>query len=849
MTGLAQDFRYAQRQLRKNPGFTAVAVITLAFGIGANTAVFTLVHAVLIKSLPVVNPRQLYRLGDNNNYCCVVGGNIHAAHFAIFSYPLYLQLRDQNPDFEQMAAFQASTTEYGVRRVPSSAPAVALTGEYVSGNYFSTFGVQAWSGRVLTPSDDQASALPAVVISYRTWQQRYGHDQTIVGASLTINGAPFTVVGVTPPGFYGDTLRSDPPDMFIPLADEPLIASDQSLLRHADLHWLYIIGRLKANVGLAALQAKLQTQLQDWMTDQAGTNLSQENRNAIARTTLRLTVGDSGITSLREQSLDALRLLIAVAALVLIIACANLANLLLARGAGQRQQTSVRMALGASRSRLIRQALTESVLLAVAGGAASLLVGFAVARTILALAFHGSMYVPIDPTPSLPILEFALVLSLLTGVIFGIAPAWWTSRLEPADVLRGAGRTTQDHPRLLQKALVVAQTALSVVLLAGAGLLLRSLTNLEQQHFGFETQNRLAVKVNPSLGGYQFEKLPMLYRAIASRIGEVPGVMSVSYAQYGPLDGDRWSSDVYFEDGRTRAKQGDEDYGVWDRVGTHYFETMGTPLLRGRAMDERDTPDSARVAVVNQSFVRRYFPNEEPIGKRFGSSPHNRSPYQIIGVVEDAKYTDAWVPAEPMVFLPFFQSVDKQKPELDEIRSNYIQSIVLRLRDGAQNVAPLVRQALAEIDPNLPVTAVQTLQEQVDRNFNQERLTARLTVLFGILAVALASLGLYGVTSYSVSRRTNEIGVRMAIGADRISVVAMVLRSAWRQIGLGLVIGVPTALAAGRLLASRLYNLATYDPLVLCLAVLVLSVCGSVAGFIPARRAAKVDPMVALRSE
>ena len=835
MHNVVQNIRYALRQMRKSPGFTAVAVITLALGIGANTAIFTLVHAVLLRSLPAAEPKQLYRLGDNDN-CCVWGG--HQDDFGIFSYALYRNLKDQTPEFEQMAAFQAATSRFGVRRNQSSDVAVPLVGEFVSGNYFSTFGVPAFAGRTLAPSDDAPEAAPAAMLSYRAWRDRYGLDRSAVGASFSINGSQFTVVGVAPPGFYGDTLRSDPPDLFIPLSQEPAIAGQQSLLNHAELHWLYIIGRMRRGITPSIVEPKLQVQIRQWLADQSGSALSEMQKANLAHTTLRLSPGGAGVTSLRDHSIKQLRLLIAVAALVLVIACANIANLQLARGTGNRQQTSIRLALGASRSRLVEQTLTESVLLSVIGGGAGLLVAFAGTRTILALAFQGSHYIPIDPSPSLPVLAFAFAMSLLTGIAFGVAPIWLASHFQPSEALRGANRSTRDRSSLPQRSLVVVQGALSLLLLVGAGLLLRSLHSLEDQRFGFETQGRLVVSVDPSLAGYKLERLASLYQQIEERVGQLPGVASVSYSMYSPLEGNRWSNDVLFEDGRTRAKQGEEDYMAWDRVGPHYFETLGTAVLRGRAIDERDAPSSRHVAVVNWTFAQRYFSNEDPIGKRFGLLPQHRGDYEIVGVVEDSKYTNARESAEPMAFLPFFQIVNYTEPEFrsGEFRSNYIDGVELRVTASAENIVPLVRRTLASIDPNLPVTEIRTLDEQVSRTFNQERLTARLTGFFGMLALVLASVGLYGVTAYSVARRTNEIGVRMALGADRNGVVAMVLREAFLQVGIGIGIGVPVALACARILAAELYGVKSYDPIVFVIAGLLLSACAFVAGFVPARR-------------
>jgi len=845
-----QDLRFGARMLRKNPGFASVAALTLALGIGANTAIFTLVHAVMLRSLPVVNPSELYRLGDNDN-CCVWGG--FQSDFGIFSHPLYRQLRDQTPEFEQMAAFEAAPVEFGARRGGASSTAESLVGEFVSGNYFSTFGVGAFSGRTFAPADDVKGAAPVVVVSYRAWKEHYGLDPSLVDGQLVINGMPFTVVGIAPPGFYGDTLRSDPPDFFLPLSQEPVVRKGSSLLDHPDLHWLYIIGRLKPGAEPGRVQTKLVVQLRHWLSDQAGSSMPDDKRADIARVALRVVPAGAGVTSLRDQSLTMLQVLVAVAAMVLIIACANIANLLLARGTANRQQTSVRLAIGASRMRVIRQALTESILLSVIGGIAGLCVAFAATQSILSLAFRGARFVPISAGPSLAVLGFAFLVSVVTGIIFGVAPALTASRLDPAVVLRGANRSTRDRSGLPQKYLVVLQASVSVVLIVGAGLLIRSLSNLEGQQFGFETQGRLIVSVNSSLAGYTPERLPILYREIRNRLAQLPGVLSVSYSMDSPMKGNVWINGIYFEDGRTRAKAaGEEDYAIWNRVSPQYFETIGTPLLEGRPIEEQDTANARRVAVVNEAFARRYFENQNPLGQHIGGEANqNRAAYEIVGVVGDAKYRFARRPSEPTVFLPFFQRVDYRETELAsaEVRTNYIDCIELRVASGPEKIEPMLRLAMSSIDPNLPINEIASLREQVSRNFNQERLIAELTGLFGVLALVLACIGLYGVTAYGVAQRRREIGLRMALGAERDHVVRMVVRGAMTQIGLGLLVGIPIALAGGRALSHQLFGVKSYDPMVLGAAVLTLGASALAAGLVPAMRAASIDPIEALRDE
>ena len=559
---------------------------------------------------------------------------------------------------------------------------------------------------------------------------------------------------------------------------------------------------------------------------------------------IHLTPAGHGVERMQTDYAVGLHLLITLSGLVLLIACANIANLLLARGVANRLQTAVRIALGAPRQRLIRQMLTESALLALAGGAAGVYVAYAGTQALLLLAFHGAHYVPISARPSLPVLGFALLLSLATGIVFGIAPAWMTSRSDPADTLRGAGRSTRDRSSWAQKSLVILQVALSVILLIGAGLLTRSLCNLENQHWGFVTQGRLIVKVDPALAGYAPDKLDRLYQRLESTLAQVPGVLSASLSGYSPLGDNNWNERIFVEGHPP-------DYaGVapsWVRIGPHYFETIGTRLLRGRAIEKRDTPAAPHVAVINETFARRYFPKEDPMGQHFGMDDASHSgDYEIVGIVEDAKYQDTRGPAYATFFLPLLQT-----PPGDLVRDGtvYIHDIELRTAGNPENLEASVRKTLAGIDPNLTILGMTTFAEQVSLNFNQDRLIARLTELFGFLALTLACVGLYGVTAFSVARRTNEFGIRMALGADRKNVLSLVMGGALGQVLIGLAFGIPLALAGARLMSSQLYGVKSYDPAIIAVAAAILAACALVAGLVPARRATKVDPMVALRYE
>ncbi|HEX8810804.1 MAG TPA: FtsX-like permease family protein, partial [Terracidiphilus sp.] len=512
----------------------------------------------------------------------------------------------------------------------------------------------------------------------------------------------------------------------------------------------------------------------------------------------------------------------------------------------------LQLAIGATRARLIRALLTESVLLACIGGAAGLFLAYSGSRTILLIAFRGAKVIPVNTSPSLSVLGFAFLLSLITGVIFGVAPAWISSHSDPAEALRGANRSTRDHSALPQKSLIVAQAAFSLLLLVMAGLVTQSLRNAEHLNFGFQEQGRLIVVVNPLTAGYKPERLPGLYQQLRDRLSQIPGVLNMSYSLYSPQDGDSWSDDIYIQ-GRSRESTEGKNV-TWLRVGPDYFKTVGTPLLRGRVIGAQDTATSPQAVVVDETFVRIFFPGEDPVGKHFGYSQSGHSgDFEIVGVVRDTQYRDpTWTEKQqPMFFRAFFQTTHFDEPtyQRSEVESEYIAPIELQVAGAADSVAPQVRQTLASIDPNLSIIEMRSLNEQVSRQFNEERLTARLTELFSLLALLLASVGLYGVTAYNVARRTGEIGVRMALGANRGDVVKMVLRGAFLQIGLGLLIGVPLVVATGRIVSSRLFHVGAFDPLILASAVFALAVCAFIAGFVPARRAATIEPVEALRTE
>ncbi|HKO04456.1 MAG TPA: ABC transporter permease [Candidatus Acidoferrales bacterium] len=843
---LGRDVRLALRQLRRSPGFTAVVVLSLALGIGANTAIFTLAHAMLMQPLPVAHPEQLYRLGDRDN-CCVIGGL--QGSYSIFSYPFYLLLRDHTPQFSELAAFEAEPRTMSVRRSGSPAPAQARKGQLVSGNYFSTLGVVMAVGRGITPADDRPGAAPVAVMSFRAWEQDYALDPTIVGANVSLNGSAFTVVGVAARGFFGEAFRPQPADFWLPLSFEPTLGGASTLgsvLDRADRGWLYVMGRLRAGASVPEAQARVNVELQQWLAGHP--EIGGDSRKEVPQQHIVVTPGNRGVTSLGDKMASSLYLLFGISGLLLLIACANIANLLLARGIAGRAHTAVQLALGASRGRLLRQALAGSAVLAFAGGLAALFVAYAGTRALLLLTFPEGTNAPITPVGSRTVLGFAFALAFVAALVFGLVPAWLNTRGDPAASLHGAGRGARDPSSFPSKLLLVFQVALSFILLSGAGLFTATLRNLEEQRFGFQTQGRMMVQVDPALAGYSLEQLYGLNQEISERLSRVRGVAGVSYSLYSPMEGQNWADDIAVE-GRP---PGSDDSSSWDRVGPNYFEVVGTRVLRGRSIGPEDTAASPHVAVVNETFVRRFLSGAEPIGKHLGIRDKSHVyDYEIVGVVEDAIYRNARKPPRPMFFIPYFQMVDYRDADdrAIQLRSNYIGTIALRYSGSAGEVEQAVRRSLGEIDPNLLVLRVQTFDQQLKANFTQERNFAGLSALFSALALLLAAIGLYGVTAYRVVQRTSEIGLRIALGSSRVQVLRMVLREVLLLVLAGVAIGVPGALAATRTTASFLFGLTPEDPGILAGAVATLAGVALMAGFLPALRASRVDPMTALRHE
>jgi predicted permease len=848
------DLRDAMRQLRKAPGFTTTALITLALGIGATTAIFTLVHQVMLKSLPVTKPGELWRIGDKD-HCCNWGGYTQGdeADFTLFSWEAYQNFRAHTPEFVDLAALQAGNANLGVRRVGSQAPVDTRNGEYVSGNFFRTLGVQPWIGRLMTDEDDKEGAPPVAVMSYRIWHDKYGSDSSVVGAGYQINGHPFTVIGVAPPGFFGAKLAAwGMPDFWLPVTTELLIDGPTSRLKRPQLNFLDLLGRVRPGVNPKSLEAKLKVELHNWLASHVP-DMEPDEKQLWEQQTLHLVPGDAGVTMLREQYREGLKLLLVAAGCVLLVACGNLANLMLARGLKDRAQTSIRVALGASRGRVVRKSLIECVMLSAIGGALGIAVAYAGTKLILHLAIENPRsFVPISATPSLPVLLFTLGVSVLTGIIFGIAPAWVTSRADPVEALRGANRSVGGGGSWAQKSLVIAQGAVSLVLLSAAAMLGQSLQNLEHQNFGFETQGRYIAWINPTLGNYKSEQMESLFRQIDDRLRQIPGVRTVTAALYAPMSGDSWNNGIRVE-GRPEPPPKEDTGSGFARVMPDFFDTIGAKIVLGRPITEEDTAATRNVAVINEAFAKKFFKDQNPIGQHFGPNKIKYSAtYEIVGVVRDIRYM-TWGMKEPV--RPMFWTPEAQVAQFDdpayasgETSSHFLGNIVIWAPGNPPGMEDRVRKALASVDPNLVLYNVDPYEKVVSGDFSQEKMIATLTSLFGVLGLVLAAVGLYGVMAYMVEQRTSEIGLRMALGADRAQVTKMVLSGAFSQIGIGLGIGIPAAIGAGRLMTTQLFGVKPWDPIMLALAVLMLGLAAVLASAIPARRAAGVEPMVALRN-
>jgi macrolide transport system ATP-binding/permease protein len=802
------------------------------------------VNAVMLRNLPVTDPKTLVRIGDESD-CCVNSGINDNGDYSLFATDTYYLFKKNLQEFEELAAMESGYPYWPltVRRVGGQSAAQSIVGTFVSGNYFRVFGLTPAAGRFFADADDQKGAPVTAVMSYETWQQDYAADPTVVGSTFAMNTKPVTVIGIAPKGFYGDRLSSQPPKFYLPLESmDPVLGAPY--VHNPEMSWAYVIGRLRPGVSQAALQAKASSLLRQQF---ATLKLFKDAKDkaALDRAHVGLMPGGGGIQNMQGEYKNHLRLLTWIAALVLLVACANIANLLLVRGMGRKAEMSIRSALGAGRGRIVRQLLTESVVLAGLGGLLGLGVSYLGARMLLLLAFPSEQGIPINAAPSPMVIGFAFALSVATGVLFGIAPAWIAARAQPAETMRSGTRTTVQGSSLVQRGLVVLQAALSLVLLVAAGLFAQSLSKLEGTDMKLDATNRYIIHISPQAAGYKQTELDALYRTMEDRFHALPGVVKVGLSTYTPVEDNNWSTGV-----KVQGEPDPQKDASWMKVNPEYFDSVGTHVVLGRGFTRQDAPGAPAVAVVNHEFVRQFLGGRNPIGRRFGFPDAGQDgAFEIVGVVEDTTYTSVYWKNHAMYFAPLTQRPTLPDNPIEKDLSMYAGAIVVQTERPVPGMEALVLKTLSGINPNLTVVKFQTFQEQINDRFTEERMIARLTSLFGGLALLLAALGLYGVTAYAVARRTQEIGIRMALGAERVSVVAMVMRGAAVQALVGLALGVPAAMLCVRYVKSQLYEITSVNATVMAAAIGTLALAALVAGIIPARRAASIDPMKALRVE
>jgi len=847
-----KDLRHGIRALAHAKGWTAVVVLSLALGIGANAAIFSGLNGLLLTSIPVRDPDSMVRLrwvGRNDMVTSSSDyGSINRANYGgenvrtTFSYPMYRQLVADNKTMSDLFA----CAPFSRVNVVVDGQAELAQSFVSSGNYYQLLGVGARMGRTILPDDDKATAPPVAMISSKYWHSRFGSDPAVVGRNVRVNNVPVTIVGVLPPDFTGvQQPLAEAPDISLPLALEPQLEpftpNGQDQISQPTYWWLQIMGRLKPGVTPAQVKGNLEGVFQSTaragldaymkgLTDTERAASGNRDRTRIPR--LVVEPGNRGVYDVGSTDLQAATILSVIVALVLLIVCANVANLLLSRAATRQKEMSVRMSLGATRWRLVRQLLTESLLLAAMGGVLGMVVGY-----------WGRSLLPMPTGVQLPldwrVLGFVAAVTLVTGIIFGIVPAMRGTAVNVNAALKETSRGVVGSRSVLGRALLVIQVAISLVLLVGAGLFLQTLGNLRRVDVGFDPQNLLLFRVNPSLNRYDEPKMRLLYTQMLERLASVPGVRGVAMSQPALLSGSVNSTGIYVQGRPAPATRPQDDSHSINRlvISPNFFDVMGIPVVLGRPLSEHDTDTSPKVVVINEAAVRKYFPNENPLGQHFGSSPETTGQLEIVGVLRDAKYNSVRDPAPPTMYVPFRQA--RLSNATFEVRTAAAPS-------GAMGA---IRDAARQIDTNLPLTDVSTQIEQVEKRFQQEKLFAQAYTLFGGLALLLASIGLFGLMSYNVSRRTNEIGIRMALGAQRTDVVGMVMRESMLLVVIGVVSGLAVAFFASRLLTTLLFGLPPRDPKTMIGAVAVMSIVSALAGYLPARRASKVDPMVALHYE
>jgi predicted permease len=834
---LPDDARYGMRILLKNPGFTAVAVLTLALGIGANTAIFSLMNAIVLRTLPVKDPSQLVLFGAGK-----WGGimdEVPYRSWQLFSYPFYRGVQADNSVFSDVTA--VSSMSNGVHgTIGESTETEAIDVRLVSGTYFSVLGVNPILGHAFTADDDRIpGGSPVAVASHAWWKRRFGGDPSILGTKMSIGSTVYTVIGVAPEEFFGTTV-GESPDVWIPLSMEEVLPPGWKGLNDKLFQSLYIIARRKPDATVEQAQASVNVLFKQAVRELAGPQPTKKQLDDIQHAFIELTPAATGLSKLRAQFSKPLRVLMVAVGLVLLIACTNIANLLLARATNRQREIAVRMSMGAGRSRVIRQLLTESFLLATLGAILGVALATWAIKLLPLIVFAGPQplqTLPVDVAPDSHVLAFTLLISLATPLLFGMAPAWRAARVELNYSLK-QGRSQAPVHSPLAKALIVAQVALSLVLLVGAGLFLRTLVNLTNVDTGFNKDSVLLFQIEPASGGYKEDaRLGRLYDEIEQQVSAVPGVHAASFSMFTFNQGS-WSEDAWAQEESPEAKSNREI--LYNKVGRGFFSTMGLPLVTGRTFGPQDNANSPKVAVINETMARRFFPNESPLGRtfRFGG-PDTRAENDkiVIGIVKDAKYMALKERAWPAAYLPSSQEV------------GYLWDFEVRFSGDAASTSVAVRQTIREIDPRLPVSAVGTLAEQVAHSVVDQRLTAQLSSIFSLVAVFLACIGIYGLMSYAAVHRTNEIGIRVALGAQQRQVLKLIMREGFILAVMGVAVGIALAFLLTRFLTSLLFGVQPFDPLTFASVALLLTLIALAACYLPARRAMRVDPVVALRYE
>ena len=824
------DVRYGLRQLRRSPGFTAIAVLILALGIGANTSVFSLIEAILLRTLPVSHPEELV----------LVRWESPQAKTDFLPYPVFAQLRDKSRGFSGMFAFY----NLGIATAVDGTPGIAA-GQLVSGSYFSVLGVPAIAGRTFTSDEDRFPGEdPVAVISYRYWERQFALDLAAVGKSITLNGHPFTIIGVTAPGFDGITVGTTQ-EIWIPMMMQAQVMDGRSLLNDPKAWFFQIMARRKPGASPEQAKASLNLAYHQIAQQQAGSRSSPEVGRELASESLVLIPASKGLSDLREQYSRPLLVLMALVGLVLLIACANVASLLLARGSARQKEIAVRAGLGAGRVRLVRQLLCESLLLSALGGLAGLLFAHIGDGLLLALPLTNGRPLALTLAPDSTVLVFASCVTLLATFLFGGTPAWNATRINLNAALNASvrgvvtGGASREARWGLPKLLVIGEVALSLLLLAGAGMLVRSLWKLRDVNPGFQQDRVLLLSVDPTLVDYRGQRLLNLYKQLVDAAEAVPGVRSASLSAVPPMSYRQWRTGVFIQ-GHAPAVNEDTTT-LWNLVSPGFFRTLGIPLRQGRDFTPQDNPTAPKVAVINEATARFYFGNDSAVGKRLSLISPGGGEIEIVGVVADTKYRSLRETPSRMLYLPYSQPPSGSL-EFDA-------TLDIRTAGNPESMAGALRQAIRGVEPDVPILTFTTLAEEVNNSLAQERLVARLSSLFGLLALVLASVGLYGVMTYTVARRTGEIGIRMALGARPAQVLWAVLRESLHLVAMGVVLGIPLSVAFACLISSQLYGIMKGDPLTICVAVVLQACIAAIASYIPARRATKVDPMVALRYE